>query len=78
MMIEESFVINDPAWASQFQKDLDEYMMVVQDSVDSDEDVETLSGQPYCGCMDCYWREVLTFASPRIMRAQLEKKIELL
>jgi hypothetical protein len=77
-MMEESFVINDVIWASEFQKHLDEYMMVVQESVDSEDDVETISGQPYCGCMDCYWREVLFFTAPRIMRAQLEKKIELL
>jgi len=72
-----AFYINDQAWASQLQRDLDEYMMRLQDSVDEDTDFETLSGQPYCGCSDCYWREVLCFVTPKIMEAQLDKKIEL-
>ena len=51
-----SFQINDPEWASALQHDTDEYMMVLQESIDEDTDVDTLSGQPYCGCSDCYWR----------------------
>ena len=72
-----TFIINDEKWASSFQQDLEEYMMVLQDSLDEDEDVETLSGEPYCGCSDCYWREILFFASPKLMMAQNEGKIEL-
>jgi hypothetical protein len=72
-----SFQINDEAWASEFQRNLDEYMMRLQDSIDEDVDVDTVTGQPFCGCTDCYWREILAFAAPVIMQGQLDKKIEL-
>lgn len=72
-----NFQINDPEWASMLQRGIEDYMMLLQDSIDEDTDVETLSGQPYCGCSDCYWREFLVFTAPKIMQAQLDKKIEL-
>jgi hypothetical protein len=72
-----NFQINDTEWASALQQDTDEYMMVLQDSIDEDADVDTLSGQPYCGCSDCYWREFFSFVAPKIMQAQLDGKIEL-
>jgi hypothetical protein len=76
-----SFFINDEKWAEKLQQDLDEYIDSLQNFyVYGDEDLEepeVLSGQPYCGCMTCYWREVLFFVSPKIMVAQNEGKIEL-
>ena len=73
-----TFYINDPEWAQTLQRDVDEYMMRLQDSIDEDDpEFESLSGIPYCGCTDCYWREVLVFISPKIMQGQNEKKIEL-
>jgi hypothetical protein len=71
------FQINDEVWASQLQRGLDEYMMRLADSVDEDSDVETLTGQPYCGCSDCFWREILAYATPILLQGQLDKKIEL-
>ncbi len=73
-----NFQINDPEWASMLQRDIDDYMMLLQDSIDEDTDVETLSGQPYCGCSDCYWREFLAFTAPKIMQGQQDNKIELI
>lgn len=72
-----NFVINDQEWAKNLTDNLEEYMMRCVDSIDEDEDFETLSGQPYCGCSDCYWREMLFLAAPIIMQGQLDKKIEL-
>lgn len=72
-----NFQINDQEWASQLQRDLDEYMMLLADSVDEDSDVETVTGQPYCGCSDCFWREILAYATPRLLQGHVDKKIEL-
>lgn len=72
-----SFFINDEKWAEELQEGVEEYLMRLQDSIDEDEDMETLSGEPYCGCSQCYFREMLFFVSPEIMRGQNEKKIEL-
>lgn len=72
-----SFILNDEKWAEELQANVEEYLMLLQDSIDEDEDMETLSGQPYCGCNVCYFREMLFFVSPKIMRGQNEKKIEL-
>ena len=72
-----SFYINDPEWASELQRNLDDYMMRLYDGLESGEDVETVSGQPFCECSDCHWREVLAFVAPIIMQGQLDGKIEL-
>jgi hypothetical protein len=72
-----SFFINDEKWAEELQTNVEEYLMLLQDSIDEDEDMETLSGQPYCGCNVCYFREMLFFIAPKVMRGQNEKKIEL-
>ena len=72
-----SFILNDEKWAEELQANVEEYLMLLQDSIDEDEDMETLSGQPYCGCNVCYFRDMLFFVAPKIMRGQNEKKIEL-
>ena len=72
-----SFILNDEKWAEELQANVKEYLMLLQDSIDEDEDIQTISGQPYCGCNVCYFREMLFFVSPKIMRGQNEKKIEL-
>jgi len=74
---ESNFYINDVDWAQELQGSIEEYMMTLMESIDSDEDVETVTNQPFCGCDVCYWREVLAFVSPKIMQAQLAGKIEL-
>jgi len=72
-----NFIINDEKWAEELQTNVEEYLMLLQDSIDEDEDMETLSGQLYCGCNVCYFREMLFFIAPKVMRGQNEKKIEL-
>ena len=77
------FQINDEDWAKVLEAGLDEYIDSLQnyyvygEDVTEGEEPETLSGEPYCGCETCYWREVLFFVAPKIMMAQNEKKIEL-
>lgn len=72
-----SFVIKDEKWAEVLQKGLDEYMNALQDSINEDANIDTLSGELYCGCTDCFWRETLFYAAPIIMAGQAEGKIEL-
>jgi hypothetical protein len=76
-----SFQINYTDWAEILEKELDEYMTSLQNwfvyNEEDGEEPEVLSGEVYCGCNTCYWREVLFFVSPRIMIAQNENKIEL-
>ena len=76
-----NFIINDQIWATELEQELTEYIESLQNwyiyGEEEGDEPEPLSGQPYCGCETCYWREVLAFVSPRIMNAQNDKKIEL-
>jgi hypothetical protein len=72
-----SFIVKDEKWAEELQEGLEEYLMRCQDSIDEDEEFETMSGELYCGCNVCYYREMLFFVAPEIMRGQNEQKIEL-
>lgn len=72
-----SFIINDEKWAEELQEGVEDYLMRCQDSVDEDEEFETMSGEPYCGCSVCYFREMLFFVAPEIMRGQTEGRIQL-
>lgn len=76
-----NFQINDAEWAKVLETELDSYIDSIQSwyvyNEEEGDEPEVLSGEPYCGCETCYWREVLFFVAPRIMQAQLDKKIEL-
>lgn len=72
-----TFQINDPKWAEELQRGLDEYRAQLYDSVDSEEEVETESGIPFCGCDTCDNREILSYIAPRVIKAYQEEKIEL-
>lgn len=72
-----SFIINDEKWAEELQEGVEDYLMRCQDSIDEDEEFETLSGEPYCGCTVCYFREMLFFVAPEIMQGQTEGRIQL-
>jgi hypothetical protein len=44
----------------------------------ADEEVtETLSGEPFCGCNRCFWRETLFYIVPKLLHGYEEGKIEL-
>ena len=70
------FVIKNEDWATDMQNGLEEYMMVLYDSVDnSDIDVETESGLPFCGCHVCESREILSYIVPRAIKGYLDEKV---
>lgn len=71
------FVIKDSEWAEELEQGLEEYMESLYESLDSDEDYETLSGQPFCGCGTCVTREMLWYATPIIMQGQTDGAVEL-
>jgi hypothetical protein len=66
------YVHDDEAWAKNLEEKFEEYIYACMDSVDADlddEEFETVSGEPYCGCSTCYNREVIMFLMPRIIDA---------
>ena len=79
-MSEKPFVINDQDWAHQLEKGVEEYTDMLFEAMwesSDDEIVETLSGEPFCGCSQCLWREALFFIVPKLIRGYEEGKIEL-
>ena len=69
------FLINDHEWAKELEKGLEEYMDTLAMGVDSDEDAETETGVPYCGCSDCHSRETISWLVPRIAQGLKTGKI---
>lgn len=77
-MAEKEFIINDVEWAREMEHALEDYMMDCFSSLDDDdENFETVSGEPFCGCGTCESREQLFFVAPKIIKAFQEGKIEL-
>lgn len=76
----EEFVINDQAWAHELETGVEGYTdMLLEALWDSGSDSidATISGEIFCGCSPCFWRETLFFLIPRIIRGYEEGKIEL-
>jgi hypothetical protein len=49
-------------WGDRFIATLHDYISDLERSVDEGDDVETISGEPFCGCSDCYEREAYLMA----------------
>ena len=61
---------NDIEWARNLEIGLDEYINDCLESVDNDDwTFETVTGEPFCGCSDCYTRETVLWLMPRIIDA---------
>ena len=74
------FSVTDEAWAHDLEKGVEDYTDMLFEAVwDGTEDVvpETLSGEPFCGCSSCFWRETLFFLVPKIIKGYEEGKLEL-
>jgi hypothetical protein len=76
------FVVNDQAWAHDLEKGVESYTDMLLEALwdGNDEDVpetETLSGESFCGCSECFWRETLFYLVPRLLKGYEEGKIEL-
>lgn len=75
-----SFKVNDQEWAHDLEKGVEAYTDMLFEAVwdaNDDEISETLSGEPFCGCSPCFWRETLFYLVPKIILGYEERKIEL-
>jgi len=75
--MEAKFEITDHGWALDLENGWEEYIFSCLDSVDTDADVETETGIYYCGCSNCYNREVIAYLAPRIIQGYIDGKIKL-
>jgi len=73
----QEFYIEDEAWAKELEQGVVEYMDSLFNALYEDEDIETRSGQVFCGCDTCFWREALVFVTPILLRGHKEKKVVL-
>lgn len=76
-----TFNVIDQAWAHDLEKGVEDYTdMLTEACFDGTEDMisETLSGEPYCGCSACFWREALFYLVPRVLEGYESGKVELL
>jgi len=80
-----NFSIIDFHWSQELENEYTEYMSKCEAQIDRDfyeetdleveDEFETLSGQPFCGCETCYVREELFFLVPRIIEAYKKGQI---
>ena len=76
----DGFVVNDAEWAEELETSVEGYTdMLLEALWDSGTETidSTVSGNLFCGCSACFWRETLFFLVPRIIRGYEEGKIEL-
>ena len=74
------FVVNDPEWAEELERGVEIYTDMLFEAIfeGSEEEInETVSGEPFCGCNRCFWRETLFYVVPKLLKGYEEGKIEL-
>ena len=74
------FFINDHVWAEELERGIEAYTDMLFEAIfegTEDEITETLSGEPFCGCSQCFWRETLFFIVPKLLKGYEEGKITL-
>lgn len=73
-----NFRILDESWAKQLEASLSEYVDALLSGVDDDtSQTDTETGQVFCGCDVCYWREILAYVTPRIIDGFLNGQVDL-
>jgi len=76
-----NFIVNDQDWAHTLEKGVEDYTDMLMDAIyegTDDEVSETLSGELFCGCSQCFWRETFFYLVPRLLEGYEEGKVELL
>lgn len=80
MIENKKFIVNDTDWAQTIEKGVEDYTDMLFEAVwEGSDDVvpETLSGEPFCGCSQCFWRETLFYLVPHLLEGYENGKIEL-
>jgi hypothetical protein len=75
------FTVNDQDWAHELEKGVEDYTDMLMDAIyeGSEEEItETISGELFCGCAPCFWREALFYLVPRLLEGYESGKVELL
>lgn len=73
-----SFFVHDQVWARELEFAVENYTEDLLNRVFEGEDEEitdTESGEPFCGCNRCFWRETLVFLVPRLLEGHVKGKI---
>ena len=78
-MTNKEFVVNDEEWAKELEIGVENYTDMLFEAVweSSEEITETISGEPFCGCSTCFWRETIFFITPKLLKGYEQGKISL-
>lgn len=74
------FEIQDEQWAQDLERGVEAYTDGLFEAIwDNDEQAvsETLSGDVFCGCSTCFWREALFYITPKIIQGYKDGKVTL-
>lgn len=71
------FYIEDESWAKELENGILQYTdSLIESAFEEDApEVPTLSGEPFCGCDTCFWRETLFYVVPRIIEGYKAGKV---
>lgn len=75
------FKLNDQDWAHELEMGVETYTDSLIEAIwegEEGEEPETLSGEPFCGCSTCFWRETLHYLVPRLLEGYNEGKVDLI
>jgi hypothetical protein len=67
-------------WGEAFLAAMHDYLETLETSLEGDDldnDVETISGEPFCGCADCYEREMYLMATKLVVEGYESGKVRL-
>ena len=74
------FEIIDQDWAEELERGVEAYTDMLFEAIyeGTEEEIsETVSGEPFCGCNRCFWRETLFYLVPKLLKGHQKGKIEL-
>jgi len=79
-MMSSGFEVIDQQWAEELERGVEAYTDMLFEAIyegTEEEITETVSGEPFCGCNRCFWRETLFYIVPKLLRGYEEGKIQL-
>ena len=69
----------DEEWGEAFTEAMRDYVNLLEVALEdgTEAEIETLSGEPFCGCSDCYEREVYLMAVKLALEGYEAGKVDL-